>query len=61
MMIAAMIGYYVLAIGLVALVGYLAGRKNNQEIRAFADQAITELQQIASLGATATSQVPKIQ
>jgi hypothetical protein len=47
MMIAAMVGYYVVAIGLVALVGYLAGRKNNQEIRAFANQAIAELQAIA--------------
>jgi hypothetical protein len=46
-MIAAMIGYYVVAIGLVGLVGYLAGRKNNRELRAFAEQAIAELEQIA--------------
>ena len=46
-MIAAMIGYYVVAIGLVGLVSYLAGRKNNRELRAFADRALAELEQIA--------------
>ena len=48
MIVAAMIGYYVLAIGLIALTGYLTGRQVNRELTAAADRAIEHLRESAA-------------
>ena len=39
MIVVMMLVYYVVAIGLLALVGYAAGRRNVSEIRSVADAA----------------------
>ena len=48
MIIAAMIGYYLFVIAVIASVGYLAGRKNIREFTASADRTIAELRQMSA-------------
>jgi len=42
--VAAMIGYYVFAIGLLVLVGYITGRQNARQFKARADEMIANLE-----------------
>ncbi len=44
MIIAAMIGYYVFAIGLLVLVGYVTGQQNARQLTARADEMIANLE-----------------
>lgn len=45
MILATMIGYYVLAIGLLAVIGYVAAQQNARQFKAQADEMIAHLEQ----------------